>query len=1138
MSKLNYTTNNIIRAVSSTYYARGKAYHRQGRVSKVSCNDNQITGTVRGSRAYTQHISLHGSDIDGTCSCPVGYNCKHVAAVLLAAMEIVFVDYASETISTQVVKTSSANDTTDNAIYLGKGEEPNTTSEVISDYHTNSWLAQMKTAINVTSSAVQKSPSQNKQLVYVLKIDKGVTKITPYTVAFKKDGSYRKTTKAYNVENITSRREVPQYISFNDQFILYCIEKETYGYTHPESGYEIVSQGLLDKILKTGKCHWKQLGDIVLSEGDSKQARFAWEMFADGRQKIICTTDNKNDHILKLTPPWYVNGAEGVCGKLNTDIPDTIARAILSAPALSPMEVEAVRKKLKQYSKNIEIPIPSGFEKTKIIQGKPIPHLYLYGHRITEKRGWYKDPAVEIALARISFDYDGNMATMSDRNTIFTSARENTLIKYKRDLKKEHELKDRLHNTYNLRSIKKYQRLYNITRDIASDLTATGFDENLNDPDLANSWIEFVAQSVPELRQDGWQIEIDESFPYNITHPDDDWYAEIDESSGIDWFGLELGVSINGKQTNLLPILLAALKDEYHAVNMDISEPDEGQLWYFPFPDGSRLALPARRIWMLMSFLKDLYNFESLGDNGSLRLSRLEAADLAELEAAMKALDLRWFGGEKIRKLGQKLKDFTCIKRVEVPKNFKADLRDYQKDGLNWMQFLREYGLGGILADDMGLGKTIQALAYILREKEDKRLTKPVLVVAPTSVLVNWHMEVDRFAPKLKTLALHGSERKQHFDTIGKYDLVLTTYPLLTRDKKALLEQEFHTIILDEAQYIKNSKAKNTQVACQLKADHRICMTGTPVENHLGELWSQFNFLLPGFLGDEKKFRQFFRNPIERNGNMDRNAALVRRIKPFILRRTKDEIATELPPKTLILRTASLEKSQRDLYETIRVSMQKKVRDEIAKKGFARSHIVVLEALLRLRQTCCDPRLLKMKVAEKVEESAKLDMLMEMIPKMVEEGRRILLFSQFVSMLELIENELDTKGLKYVKLTGQTKDRKTPIETFQNGDVSIFLISLKAGGTGLNLTAADTVFHYDPWWNPAAENQATDRAHRIGQDKPVFVYKLLTEGTVEEKILQMQEKKKALAEGIFNPNSKSANKLTADDINALFEPLR
>lgn len=1140
---INYTKKDIINAVSPSYYSRGKDYHHQGRVSNINLQGELLSGHVQGSRLYSQLIFLSDSKINGDCTCPVGGNCKHVVAVLLAAMDGA-IDYANETIlqPEDKIVSENNNNTYNNNVVLFKADQKNTNNyaglEVISDYHTANWLEQLDAVISANQSSKKSSNTQIKNLIYILKIsDKGTPCIIPYTVALKKDGSYSKTTKAYNVENITSRRKIAEYIDTDDHFILHRIAQERSVYVNPEDGYEIdyeKSADLLTRILKTGKCRWKELNGIVLSEGESKPATLSWRMLDDGKQEVECYTDNKNECILKLTPPWYVNDIEGICGRLNTGgIPDKIVGAILKAPALKPIEIEAVRKRLAIHeSSNIAIPVPSKFEKTEIIQGVPIPHLYLYGQSISNRNTWNDDRQIEIALARISFDYGGNKVTLGQREDIITSVQGNTLLQHKRDYEYEKKVFSQLLDTCKFQPIITYKYHYNITANMAKDfIIAANYD--LEDPDLAEEWMELI----PQLQKNGWQIEIDKSFPYNITHPDDDWYAQIDDSSGVDWFGLELGVSIDGKQTNLLPILLSALKNKRHAVNMDKDEPSADQLWYFPLPNGSRLALPAIRVWTMMSVLKNLYNFENLDADGSLRLSRLEAANLADIENVMQALNMRWFGGEKIRKLGQKLKDFSGIKAIESPKNFKADLRNYQKDGLNWMQFLREYDLGGILADDMGLGKTIQALAYIMHEKQENRLKKPILVVAPTSVLVNWRLEVERFASTLKTLVLHGSDRSQHFDVITEYDLVLTTYPLLTRDKEILLKQEFHTIILDEAHYIKNSKAKNTQVACQIKADHRICMTGTPIENHLGELWSQFNFLLPGFLGDEKKFRQFYRNPIEKDGNTDRNAALVRRIKPFILRRTKDQIATELPPKTIVLKVVSLEKAQRDLYETIRVSMQKKVRDEIAKKGFARSHIMVLDALLKLRQTCCDPRILKMDAAKKVKESAKLKMLMDMLPEMVEEGRKILLFSQFVSMLNLIENELNKKKLQYVKLTGQTKDRKTPIERFQNGEVPIFLISLKAGGTGLNLTAADTVIHYDPWWNPAAENQATDRAHRIGQDKPVFVYKLLTEGTVEEKILQMQEKKHALAEGIFNPNSKSSGALTADDINALFDPL-
>lgn len=474
---------------------------------------------------------------------------------------------------------------------------------------------------------------------------------------------------------------------------------------------------------------------------------------------------------------------------------------------------------------------------------------------------------------------------------------------------------------------------------------------------------------------------------------------------------------------------------------------------------------------------------------------------------------------------------------VPVPRGLKAELRTYQRQGLAWMQFLREHGLSGVLADDMGLGKTIQALAHILTEKERGRLDRPALIVVPTTLMHNWCEEAQRFTPKLRVLDLHGPQRHERFDQIGKHDLILTTYALLWRDEEVLAKHDFHLLILDEAQYVKNAATKSAATIRELRARHRLCLTGTPLENHLGELWAQFDFLLPGFLGTRQDFTRRWRTPIEKGGDAVRRELLARRIRPFMLRRRKDEVAAELPPKTMIVRTVELEGAQRDLYETVRAAMQEKVRAAVAAKGLARSHIIVLEALLKLRQVCCDPRLVKISQAARIKESAKLDLLLDMLPELIEEGRRILLFSQFTSMLDLIAAALEKAGIPYVMLTGDATDRVTPVKRFKQGEVPLFLISLKAGGVGLNLTAADTVIHYDPWWNPAVENQATDRAHRLGQDKPVFVYKLITAGSVEEKIVAMQEQKAALANAILSEDGAGAVKFSADDIEALFEPI-
>jgi superfamily II DNA or RNA helicase len=432
---------------------------------------------------------------------------------------------------------------------------------------------------------------------------------------------------------------------------------------------------------------------------------------------------------------------------------------------------------------------------------------------------------------------------------------------------------------------------------------------------------------------------------------------------------------------------------------------------------------------------------------------------------------------------------------------------------------------------------TVQTLAHLLTEKTAGRADRPSLVVAPTSVLGNWRSETARFAPELSVLTLHGPARRADFERIPDFDLILTTYPLLSRDVDALREHEFHLIILDEAQNIKNSRSVAAKAAGSFTARHRLCLTGTPLENHLGELWSQFNFLMPGLLHTEKIFGQLYRNPVEKQGDLGRRAALAARVRPFLLRREKQEVARELPPKTEIPIRLTLEGDQRDLYETVRVTMQERVREELAARGLSRSTIAVLDALLKLRQAVTDPRLVKLEAAHQVTSNAKLDWLVTNLPQMLEEGRRVLIFSAFATLLGHLEDTLAALDIPYAKLTGQTKNRAEQIDSFQGGEKPVFLISLKAGGVGLNLTAADTVIHYDPWWNPAAENQATDRAYRIGQDKPVFVYRLIAAGSVEERILEMQGRKAALAQGVLGGGLSDAASLSAGDLDRLFAPL-
>jgi superfamily II DNA or RNA helicase len=643
-------------------------------------------------------------------------------------------------------------------------------------------------------------------------------------------------------------------------------------------------------------------------------------------------------------------------------------------------------------------------------------------------------------------------------------------------------------------------------------------------------WLRLLeGEECARLREEGWVIEVRENAGLRI-HEIEDLFPAIegDSDHGIDWFQFDIPHEINGKRVSLIPVIAEAIRRGLPSAD-DPNIPDTILIECEDEGDGM-MRFPTKRLIEIVEQVRHLFHGSGSLD-GAIRLDRLAAAGVAD--------GLSIDGTETLRalaKLGKNLRNIRELPDVKLPKLVKANLRGYQQEGLRWLQFLSENGLHGILADDMGLGKTVQTLAHLAAERE-KKPGRPSLVIAPTSVVPNWAAEAGKFVPDLKTVVLQGKDRAEHYSEVAKADLVVTSYPVLSQDFEILSEQNWHVMVLDEAQYIKNPKALTAQNACKLKAAHRICLSGTPLENHLGELWSLMRFLMPGYLADEKTFNMHLRRPIERDRSADAQIALNRRVAPLILRRTKNEVATDLPEKTEIIHGIDLNRKQLDLYESVRAAMDKRVREAISEKGLAKSHIIVLDALLKLRQICCHPKLLKIPAAQKIEDSAKLEFLTkELLPTLIEEGRRILLFSTFTSMLAIIEEHLKKAGVPYLKITGQTKEREPLVREFQRGEVPVFLISLKAGGTGLNLTAADTVIHYDPWWNPAAENQATDRAHRIGQTKPVFVHKLVCRGSIEERILELQKHKAGLVEALLTEET-SKLRIDPETLGHLLAPI-
>lgn len=579
--------------------------------------------------------------------------------------------------------------------------------------------------------------------------------------------------------------------------------------------------------------------------------------------------------------------------------------------------------------------------------------------------------------------------------------------------------------------------------------------------------------------------------------------TRVEVSSGIDWFDLHAEVDYGEGVKASLPKLLAALRRGDTMIRLG---------------DGSFGLLPEE--W-LRGFAP-LAGLGAAGEEESLRFKRNQAGLLDALLAAQPEVRV----DEVFERVRERVRSFSGIRRAEQPAGFHGQLRDYQRDGLGWMEFLREFGFGGCLADDMGVGKTAQVLALLeTRRTEGKR---PSLVVAPKSLMFNWREEAARFTPELRVLEHTGMDRDMA--RLAEHDLVLTTYGTMVRDAAELAEMEFDYVVLDEAQAIKNAATASAKAARLLRGEHRLALSGTPIENHLGELWSLFEFLNPGMLGEAKVLKMA--GGLARNPSEESRKLLAHALRPFILRRTKQQVARELPEKTEQTVICELEDAQRKQYDELRRHYRETLLARVAQQGIGRSKMHVLEALLRLRQAACHPGLLDPDLAG--EGSAKLETLMAQLTEVLQEGHKALVFSQFTSLLAFVKERLDSEGIVYEYLDGATRNREECVNRFQTDEgCGVFLISLKAGGLGLNLTAAEYVFLLDPWWNPAVEAQAVDRAHRIGQTKPVFAYRLIAKDTVEEKVLELQKSKRALADAIVGGDSTLMRDLKREDLELL-----
>ncbi len=599
---------------------------------------------------------------------------------------------------------------------------------------------------------------------------------------------------------------------------------------------------------------------------------------------------------------------------------------------------------------------------------------------------------------------------------------------------------------------------------------------------------------------------------------------EKELGSNIDWFECNVALTQNSAK---LPLSFLFKREQ------------KGYNKWVKLDSGAFAKVPGGGLKQLKTSLGMLDPNFKLSNSIKTKLTTAQSIGIA----GIKDEKIRIKTDKKVKAISKKLLDFENITRLEEGKNFGGTLRPYQRDGLSWLHFLFEYNLDGILADEMGLGKTVQTLALIqhlkFHKSKAKAIKNPVLIVAPTSVITNWLYEARRFTPKLKVLLLHGPKRKNSFKDIQDHDIIITSYALLRLDRYELEKNKFSYAILDEAQNIKNPQAATTKSAKALDCDHRLALTGTPTENRPMELWSILDFLMPGYLGSYEFFKKFIEKPILEEGtNINAVKFLNSKTRPFILRRLKADVEKDLPPKVESVMHVPMHESQANMYAQILEEVRPSVMDAISEKGVRGASISILAALLRLRQVCNHPNSIAAFQDLEGYESGKFDLLKELVTEAISSGKKLLVFSQFRGMLSIIKEWLAAESINHLYLDGSTKNRQDLVDQFNSDeDVRLFLISLKAGGTGLNLTAADTVIIYDPWWNPAVESQAVDRAHRIGQKNKVAVYRLVTENSVEQKIMGLKKKKSDIFDALINETGLSTLNLTKEDIESFFTPI-
>jgi len=921
---------------------------------------------------------------------------------------------------------------------------------------------------------VNQKPLNKDVILFVIEPFKGSLIVTPKVASVAKNGKFG--LGRLLTEKQLSSQVTPENLDEADfRLISWVRSQNTFGKLMLEGQWGAIA---LLKLIATERCFWQDSRD-ALSMTNSRPLEFNWHNEGNNLSLQANVTGCKSWQLFNTVPPYFIDVEQLVIGELVTPLQSDEIKHLLTMPVINTNMQTQVEQRFNQlFGMSVIKQNGEVSRKVKKLSIKPVISFEYFN----------QNPVV-----RLQFQYPNELLNSE------SELQDNSLG---RNLSFENTCINRLKNAGFVDCKGPLQHVEYYSLAISAERPAL--------------WHCFVNEITQNLKKDGWQI--------NGQALQQD---EITEG--------QLMVHLSRDKKNKLviePYFFLADKRYAFADFLTISSlcNNTAQTFYYIcLPNERWVAFAKVDVEILIAFYQEFYQGKKYPKRLNLplayarKLSGFQKSQITSDEASL--LELTQLVAKD---------DFGA--KLQVPKKLNATLRDYQIHGLHWLRFLKKFQLGGILADDMGLGKTLQTIAFLLAEQGKGKVKLPSLIICPTSLVNNWLQELQRFAPSLNVVVSFGSQRQKQFVKLSKADCVITTYPLLVRDEAIFNDIAFEHVILDEAQTIKNINAKVSRHVKALNSNFNLCLSGTPVENNLSELKSLLDFAMPGLLPSQTHFKEFYQTPIEKEHNQLRADQLKELVKPFLLRRTKAQVVTELPAKTEMVKMLELMPSQQKCYGEIRQKMEFKLKDLFAEIGIDKSRLAFLEALLKLRQICCSPQLLSDEGLQfSFADSTKLDWLAKHLPAMLQQGRKVIIFSQFTSMLSLIEQQLQALNLGYAILTGQTRDRQSAVDSFQQGDKSIFLISLKAGGTGLNLTAADTVIHFDPWWNPAVEQQATDRAYRIGQKKPVFVYKLICQDTIEERVYEMQQNKAALAESFFDAASKQFSVSSAEEILALLK---